>query len=617
MKSPLQIILSLCLALNLGSAQNYGQHKDQAILQFNFNEQVKSGDYAFEGENYSFVKGIDGQALSIHPSNEFTHLSLDKLSFDNTKDFTVQFWVRTTSDKPTTILSQKDFSNKGIKAQQNAGWALYSSGGTFAWAIGSGNRRLNYERDNGQIMPLNDGLWHQLTMTYSKDLSEIRLYYDGRNKAIYKVGFNFESDQPLIIGSTKDTFNYDQQLHPDIIKGAIHLQTMVDAFNTLEIENVQEDEFISLIVNPKALYFRKLNLDESKADLIRQQKVVKLDPVYSARDLLSSNPYTVFQNKKLTNLKPISKIYALKNGRVVINEFYANRFAMEERLYPSDLAIDELSIWDSALSAAEIQHSYQKYQKSKNNSLGTKLDKLRVGVWNIWHGGKHFNIEDHDWDSRRRIAQMLKEKQVDVILMQETYSSGDFIAAELGYYFATTADWDYCYQGSNISVLSRYPITALEVPDGAEFNNVAVKLAISETQEIYAMSNWYGMSSFPKVYDFHSKRFEDSDVVPILFGGDFNAVPHTDGGDSPASVKLMENGFTDAYRSLYPDIKAFPGHTHQWADRIDQLYYKGKGLKNISTEVISTWHGGFPSDHHLIVSEFELSSSKIMHSFLW
>ena len=52
------------------------------------------------------------------------------------------------------------------------------------------------------------------------------------------------------------------------------------------------------------------------------------------------------------------------------------------------------------------------------------------------------------------------------------------------------------------------------------------------------MSNWYGMSAFPKVVDFHSSRLIDNNSIPVLFGGDFNVVPHTDGGKSIASKKL-------------------------------------------------------------------------------
>ena len=57
---------------------------------------------------------------------------------------------------------------------------------------------------------------------------------------------------------------------------------------------------------------------------------------------------------------------------------------------------------------------------------------------------------------------------------------------------------------------------------------VATKLAISKTQHLYAMSNWYGMEQFPAVFAFNESRFAESDPIPTVFGGDFNAVPHTD-----------------------------------------------------------------------------------------
>ena len=123
---------------------------------------------------------------------------------------------------------------------------------------------------------------------------------------------------------------------------------------------------------------------------------------------------------------------------------------------------------------------------------------------------------------------------------------------------------------------------------------------------MYAMSNWYGMQQFPAVFDFHRSRFTESDDIPTVFGGDFNAVPHTDGGDSPAAEALLDAGFVDAWRSLHPDVAEHPGHSHRSGRRIDQLYYKGAGLTNTATRVVSTWPVGFPSDHYLIVSTFDL-----------
>ncbi len=576
--------------------------QDAAPIVFDFDQGLKGGKYEFFGSDFSFIAGIDGNAMRLGGTGEYSQLKLEGLSLSGKEDFSIQCWVQTTSDHPMVFLAQKDFVNKGIGAQMNAGWALYSAGGTLAWSIGSGTRRINYERDNGDRLPINDGRWHQLTLTYWKASSECRIYYDGQHIASYQVGFDFSNEQALTIGTTRSNLDIDRKYSPQIEAGKKQLQILVDRFHELGIGSLQEDEFLDLIVEPEDLAARKAKEGGQAGKLDQDRLSVVLDH----RKELVSNPYTVYQNRALTNLKPISKLYALKKDRVVLNETIATSFTAKEKLYPADFAMDKLTVWEETLSPAAVLESYRQFRPTKEPKLKKKLKHLTVGVWNIWHGGIHWNKEKDGWDSRRRIVEMLKKRKVDIVLMQETYSSGDFIAAELGYYYATTSDWDYRFQGSNISVISRYPIEEIQVNEETEFNNVAVKLAISQTQKAWAMSNWYGMQQFPTVYDFHADRFSTTEEIPVFFGGDFNAVPHTDGGDSPASRKLLEAGFTDAFRSLNPDPQKHPGFTHRSGSRIDQLYYKGAQIKNLSTEVLSTWPTGFPSDHYLIVSKFRL-----------
>ncbi|MBX2874635.1 MAG: endonuclease/exonuclease/phosphatase family protein [Saprospiraceae bacterium] len=569
---------------------------------FDFNQSLKSGKHAFSGNGYSFAKGIAGEALVLDGGDSYPQLKLADLSLNGNKDFSVQCWIKTSSEKPMVFLAQKDFDNKGILTQRNAGWALYSSGGTVAWSIGSGSRRINYERDNGHKLPISDGAWHRVTLTYNKASSEFRLYYDGQSIAIYKVGFDFSNTELLTLGTARRDLDYNHRYSPEIEKGRSQLQLLVNQFNEIGGGVLQDKEFLDLIVEPEELLERKIALNKNRQGLDKGE----FDKVLAIRKELASNPYTVYQNRALTLLKPISKLYTLKAGKIAIDEAIAKEFTAQEKLFPANFAMDQLSIWEETLSSSAIRESYQKMQSTKAFQLKKKEKRLTIGVWNIWHGGIHWTSDQDGWDSRLRIVEILRKKKVDVVLMQETYSSGDFIAAELGYYFATTSDWDYRFQGSNISVISRYPIEEIQVNSDTEFNNVAVKLAISKTQKVWAMSNWYGMQQFPTVFDFHESRIAESDQVPVFFGGDFNAVPHTDGGESPASQKLLEAGFIDAFRSLYPDSKKHPGLTHRSGSRIDQLYYKGSTLNNRSTEIISSWPSGFPSDHYLIVSKFKL-----------
>ncbi len=547
--------------------------------------------------NPAFGKGVAGKGLQIR--NGAT-IELPKGDIPLTGNFTVQFWVKTRMDAQHTavLLSQKDYPDNSLASQKQAGWVFYLHGGTWAWNMGSGKRRITHEISNGYRMPVNDGKWHQLTMTYDRSQSLIRLYFDGDNRVLFNVwdstGFDFTNQLPLIAGWKGSG---GKNSRAEIDKGAGTLQQLVDAFHHLNLGKLDSADLETLIVEPDELVKARLKANAPKPDI---------SPIMKLRSELGRNPYTVHQIREFMELAPLLKIYALRGDKIVFREAVASQYLQSEKLSNPDVELDELAVWDRALTPEEVMASAAKYINVQKPQLSQRKETLVAANWNIWHGGKHFSKVKDGWDSRERIAEILRAKNADVVMMQESYSSVDFIAAELGYYYATTVDWDYLNQGANISVLSRFPIREVYVPKGAAFMNVGTKIGVSKTQEVYVMSNWYGMNQFPAVYRYHEARFAQSDAIPVLFAGDFNAVPHTDGGDSPASRQMLASGFTDAYRSLYPDVSKYPGFSHRENIRIDQLYYKGKGLTNKSTEVISEWPAGFPSDHYLILSVFGL-----------
>ncbi|NQV72393.1 endonuclease/exonuclease/phosphatase family protein [bacterium] len=598
-------VLVFTIGFSAHSAQ--AQRAGQISTHFSFDgDLISSGGTSLTVETGkpTFKKGLSGEAISISgDSTPFLTLPTDAPTLNPENDFSVSFWVQTdaSADQRFVILSNKQFEDNSLASQKNAGWVFYVSHGTWAWNIGSGSRRLTYERDNGTKMPLNDGQWHQLGMTYSASRSEVRLYYDGTNWVTYHVsdgvGFDFTSESPLTLGWQDANQETQPALLPAIETGRIELQEFVNAFNALGERPVESDEFLRVIVDPKGFYKERAG---------REPEESAWKAIAAAESALMKNPYTIHQALEFMEAGLLNKIYRLIDGEVIVRRDVALRFAAQERLSQPDFKMDELNIWEREITGDEVASSYTEHFELKTTPLAQNVDSLRAAIWNIWHGGKHFTQERHGWDSRVRVAEMLRDEAVDVIMMQETYSSGDFIAAELGYYFAETVDWDYLNQGANISVLSRYPIQEVFVSDKTPFNNVGAKVQISSTQDMYVMSNWYGMNQFPDVFQYHESRFAESDTIPVLFGGDFNAVPHTDGGSSPASVKLQEAGFTDAFRSIYPDSGERPGLTHITAQRIDQIYYKGMGLTNTSTRVISTWDVGFPSDHFMILSSFNL-----------
>jgi exonuclease III len=119
--------------------------------------------------------------------------------------------------------------------------------------------------------------------------------------------------------------------------------------------------------------------------------------------------------------------------------------------------------------------------------------------------------------------------------------------------------------------------------------------------------------------------------------GDFNEPSHLDWTEAaaksgrhpmkvefPTSLMMAQAGYIDAYRTVHPDEMAKPGFT--WTplkkaddptihhDRIDYVYFKGKGLKVIDAKVIGESKENadivvspYPSDHRAVVATITLA----------
>ncbi|MEO1526394.1 MAG: endonuclease/exonuclease/phosphatase family protein [Planctomycetota bacterium] len=616
--------LGIAIACEAHACPSHCQERGPAAhLTFDANTTEKTGrGEAVTNGNIKFVRGLTNKAIRFQAdgSKPSINFAPQKADFNPSKSFSVATWFRTTvgSDQRIVLLSTKSVSDNGLSSQRKRGWMMGVANGTWWWNMGSGRRRISYDRTNGQFMPANDGRWHQLGMTYDAATHLVRLYFDGRNKVTYNVrdsgSFDFGTDGGLTIGWTETEQTHIATELPAFTRGAEQLQRMLDAFTALGLEPVTQGEFKTFVSRPARLLaerVQKLRDDgsEQSLKLVERVKDADLKQIETLSRQLMRSPYTVHQSSYYNEVALLFKLYRIEDGKVVIHQPTAERLAKRDVLRRPEFDMDDLKIWNRVVAPREFHAAYNEFFPLQEVVRAECPTALTAGSWNIYHGGLHQSIDEHGVDSRDVIVELLKREKVDVVMMQETYSSGDHIAAELGFYYATTIDWDNMFQGANISVLSRYPIKEIAVPPKSTFMNVTATVALSNNQDIYVMSNWFGMRNFDDVFAFNKQRFAESDRVPVLFAGDFNAVPHTDGGTSPASRKLLEAGFTDAYRSQHRTVKSHPGYTHRSNRRIDQLYFKGKLLSHRGTTVISKWPSGFPSDHYLIRTQFDLNQN--------
>ncbi len=295
-------------------------------------------------------------------------------------------------------------------------------------------------------------------------------------------------------------------------------------------------------------------------------------------------------------------------------------------------------------------HTQGKQQAQEKASEQT----LRVLAWNIWHGGHSKKYPEKGF---KATLDILKDSEADIILMIETYGASDSVAKHLGYHHRLLS--------SNLSIYSRYPITAVYTfPSISTFNFGGVEIDMNG-QKVRLFDVW--LHYLPDTRDVPTDKSEkeilawddagsrdeelqrilaaiapmikEADSIPIIMGGDFNSHSHLDwtkatknkynhGGAVvrwTVSVLMEKAGFIDSYRKVNPDPVTHIGTTWmnpnaedkpERQDRIDYIYYKGKGIRAVKSESFMARLGEtlqfkgkeyfYASDHGFVLSTFKI-----------
>lgn len=268
---------------------------------------------------------------------------------------------------------------------------------------------------------------------------------------------------------------------------------------------------------------------------------------------------------------------------------------------------------------------------------------LKVLQWNIWHGGNHLGK-----DGRERIIDLIKASNADIVTMQEGYGSQEMIAKGIGFHLQTPS------AKSNLCLYSRFPIRKINTK--RDFFSNPVIATLPGGKEIYVNGCWlryayrpeyscsyadYGMNTCQWVAEdsilglVDIKKLVKDDLcpyvtpsMPVIIGGDFNSGSHLDwtkkaaslhfgyvAEDLPISKYMYENGFKDSFREMHPDelergegsVAVIYGQAQ--TSRIDFIYYKGKGIKALSSKIIRTMpeiDDVWPGDHAAVLTVFEI-----------
>lgn len=306
--------------------------------------------------------------------------------------------------------------------------------------------------------------------------------------------------------------------------------------------------------------------------------------------------------------------------------------------------IDEVKFWNRAITSAEVSKDYEVnlgLKDAEAEAYDSTIKKLKVQVWNIWHGGHRHGQNV----GLNRVIDVLKQENADIIGLIETYGSGAIIADSLGYYFYLIS--------SNLSIMSRYPIEEC-IDLFRPFNAGGAILDLGGNRKLAFFDIWLdyrpnvceileGEKTAKEIVSDEGKTrlaeinailkeikpyLDNADETPILMVGDFNSGSHLDWTDEfkslhngmvikwPVSESMLMAGFKDSFRQLNPNALIAPGFT--WSplinplqpncinDRIDFIYYQGQNLVPFRSETIDHHPVIWPSDHASVISHFYL-----------
>lgn len=119
----------------------------------------KTGDIAME----NFGNGLKG--YQFNGTNQYATLADDDLGFRYEGDFSISFWVNTTStDSDPVMIGDQDWDSSG-----NTGLSIAFRGDNWRVAVSDGGGNKADWSTSGDGIPFNDGNWHMLTVTFDRD----------------------------------------------------------------------------------------------------------------------------------------------------------------------------------------------------------------------------------------------------------------------------------------------------------------------------------------------------------------------------------------------------------------------------------------------------------------
>lgn len=166
--------------------------------------------YSVDLMRNQFVEGLTDYALDL--SELAMHRrpwildSLTSSRITTAGSFSIQVWIKTlpNAEQGTPIIG-----NKKSNDPSSAGWQIHSQE-NGAWALNLSDGKAQYNYRPTTRMRINDGQWHQIVVSIERPKNEARMYFDGKNVAIYNLGQlgDLNSELRTVVGGSDEYFEW-------------------------------------------------------------------------------------------------------------------------------------------------------------------------------------------------------------------------------------------------------------------------------------------------------------------------------------------------------------------------------------------------------------------------
>ncbi|MDG5798947.1 endonuclease/exonuclease/phosphatase family protein [Marinilabiliaceae bacterium ANBcel2] len=184
-------LLAFCTIFFYNCSHKSDELPSMSLINLGFDGKIENRGtlpVSFKGDrDVSYSEGVYDKAfdISAHAANR-QPLIIEKSpenSFEDYPGFSLFFWVKGDSyDHYNYSLVSQLTPDDGSGV---SGWRIEKTEcGGWSWWMSDGDKVLNYN-PMALYQTVNDGEWHLLGFSVNKSDDEVRLYYNGRNVAIY------------------------------------------------------------------------------------------------------------------------------------------------------------------------------------------------------------------------------------------------------------------------------------------------------------------------------------------------------------------------------------------------------------------------------------------------